>query len=459
MPSLTHMALVQLEKAGILKFLISQNVDNLHIRSGIPREKLAELHGNCFRELCPKCDAEYIRDFEIETIGMKETPRRCSVPKCGGKLKDTVLDWEDALPPAEMVPATKHCKMADVVLCLGTSLQITPACNLPLKCLRGGGKIVIVNLQPTPKDKKAVLVIHAQVDKIIAGVMAFLKLWIPPYIRVDLLQLTLSHSPKRGRFVKWTLRISSIDGQKAPLPFLKSVEICFPERPDMKKALLNGQPFSLTRETIRSRAFKMVLQLNFVEGCGHSYIKMEKTVNFLESPQGYSNERNSVLQQLKDAAFQDSHCGQHAMVERKFSSKPSAEINTHAIVTSMLRYSEGQMVEPPENNGVHLLRQSAPKVLQEDIPEISSMGFEMNNRPLLQEAAVSEVNSILSFMTDDVPTMLTEAFIGSGSGDLLRYNEPMVLGESEITNGNLKMMEMDGAILAYNSASKRPKLE
>ncbi|KHN31669.1 NAD-dependent deacetylase sirtuin-6 [Glycine soja] len=141
------MALVELEKAGILKFVISQNVDGLHLRSGIPREKLAELHGNSFMETCPSCGEEYFRDFEVETIGLKETSRRCSVAKCGTRLKDTVLDWEDALPTKEMNPAEKHCKQADIVLCLGTSLQITPACNLPLKALRGGGKVVIVNLQ------------------------------------------------------------------------------------------------------------------------------------------------------------------------------------------------------------------------------------------------------------------------------------------------------------------------
>ncbi|KAH7655822.1 Histone deacetylase protein [Dioscorea alata] len=60
MASLTHMALVELERAGILKFIISQNVDCFHLRSGIPRQKLAELHGNSFRELCPSCGAEFI---------------------------------------------------------------------------------------------------------------------------------------------------------------------------------------------------------------------------------------------------------------------------------------------------------------------------------------------------------------------------------------------------------------
>ncbi|KAM0904669.1 hypothetical protein ACQ4PT_017876 [Festuca glaucescens] len=164
-PTLTHMALVELERAGLLKFVISQNVDSLHLRSGFPREKLAELHGNSFKETCPCCKTEYLRDFEIETIGLKDTPRRCTDKNCGARLKDTVLDWEDALPPEEMNSAEEQCRAADLVLCLGTSLQITPACNMPLMSIKNGGKVAIVNLQATPKDKKASLVIHGLVDK------------------------------------------------------------------------------------------------------------------------------------------------------------------------------------------------------------------------------------------------------------------------------------------------------
>jgi mono-ADP-ribosyltransferase sirtuin 6 len=81
-------------------------------------------------------------------------------------LKDTVLDWEDALPPEEMNSAKEHCRSADLVLCLGTSLQITPACNMPLMSIKNGGRVAIVNLQATPKDKKASLVIHGLVDKV-----------------------------------------------------------------------------------------------------------------------------------------------------------------------------------------------------------------------------------------------------------------------------------------------------
>ncbi|XP_058219943.1 NAD-dependent protein deacetylase SRT1-like isoform X3 [Rhododendron vialii] len=249
MPSITHVALVELEKAGILKFVISQNVDSLHLRSGIPREKLAELHGNSFMEICPKCRAEYLRDFEVETIGLKETSRRCSDVNCGAKLKDTVLDWEDALPPKEMNAAERHCRMADIVLCLGTSLQITPACNLPLKCLRLGGKIVIVNLQQTPKDNKASLVIRGLVDKVIAGVMHYLNLRIPPHVRVDLFEIifTQFHRTSEKKYAKWTLKVGSVHGERAQVPFIKSIEVSFPGRPKLKEAVLHQQPFVLKR--------------------------------------------------------------------------------------------------------------------------------------------------------------------------------------------------------------------
>ncbi|KAL3821128.1 hypothetical protein ACJIZ3_007033 [Penstemon smallii] len=281
-PSITHMALVELEKAGILKFLISQNVDGLHLRSGISREIFAELHGNSFMEQCSSCGAEYMRDFEIETIGLKETARRCSKAGCGSKLRDTVLDWEDALPPKEMDPAEKHCKMADLVLCLGTSLQITPACNLPLKCLKGGGKIVIVNLQKTPKDKKASLVIHGRADKVIAGVMNSLNMRIPPFVRIDLFQVLLYQALSLDKkYVNWTLRIASVHGKQAPLPFVKSVEIAFPESLNMKEAVLDKHPLYLKRRTVRTtKPFDISLRLYFSAGCKCSYTQIKIPVNF-----------------------------------------------------------------------------------------------------------------------------------------------------------------------------------
>ncbi|CAL5403327.1 unnamed protein product [Camellia sinensis] len=307
MPSMTHMALVELEKAGFLKFVISQNVDSLHLRSGIPREKLAELHGNSFREICSKCRVEYLRDFEVETIGLKKTSRSCSDVKCGAKLKDTVLDWEDVLPPTEMNAAEKHCRMADIVLCLGTSLQITPACNLPLKSLRGGGKIVIVNLQQTPKDKKASLVIRGLVDK-------------------------------ERKYAKWSLKVTSVHGERAPLPFIISVEVSFPERPELKTSVLHQQPFLLKRETLKTRPLKVVLKLNFSDGCGCQCISIECPVNFQAQLDSLNHDKNVVIQKLKDAAIQDQCCGQVSVVERKICSYPKKETTVHAIATNLIGY-------------------------------------------------------------------------------------------------------------------------
>ncbi|GAY55081.1 hypothetical protein CUMW_161750 [Citrus unshiu] len=349
MPSITHMALVELEKAGILKFVISQNVDSLHLCSGIPREKLAELHGNSFREICPSCGVEYMRDFEIETIGMKKTPRRCSDVKCGSRLKDTVLDWEDALPPVEMNPAEENCRMADVVLCLGTSLQITPACNLPLKSLRGGGKIVIVNLQQTPKDKKASLVVHAPVDKVIAGVMHHLNLWIPPYVRVDLFQINLdqySRPSRSDKYVKWALRTQS---SIALRPISR-------DRPDLKTAILNKQPFKLKRNyTLKERSQKTI---DLIPVC--------------EEADNISHDKDTVVRKLRNAAIQSQCCGQVSLVERKIRLTPRTDIFVGAIATNIVWYCnfpEGSRFpeDIPKNND-HLVSRHNDSVSHTEMP-------------------------------------------------------------------------------------------
>ncbi|KAJ6754063.1 putative proteinD-DEPENDENT PROTEIN DEACETYLASE SRT1 [Salix purpurea] len=359
MPSMTHMALVELEKAGILKFIISQNVDGLHLRSGIPREKLAELHGKFLHGSLPFM---YLRDFEVETIGLKETSRRCSDIKCGAKLKDTVLDWEDALPTKEMLPAEKHCRMADVVLCLGTSLQITPACNLPLKCLRGGGKIIIVNLQKTPKDKKASLVIHGFVDKVVAGVMNLLNLRIAPYVRIDLLQVIITQSLSLDeRYVNWNLRVASVHALKAPLPFIKSIEVSFADAQKYKAAVLHDQPFNLKRRTAPADAFEILLKLNFIDGCGCPSIQINVPVNFKVSSDCFNLDKDLTIRNLKEKAIEDLCCGQNALIERKVILEPKTEVANHAIVTNIKAFnsdswSNGDVKHPRGVNGTRISR-------------------------------------------------------------------------------------------------------
>ncbi|KAI3820459.1 hypothetical protein L1987_08006 [Smallanthus sonchifolius] len=341
MPSRTHMALVELERAGILKFVISQNIDGLHLRSGIPREKLSELHGNSFMEKCTSCGIEYFRDFEIESVGLKETPRRCSNADCDVKLKDTVLDWEDALPYEEMNPAEVHCEKADVVLCLGTSLQITPACNLPLKCLHGGGKVVIVNLQKTPKDKKASLVIHGFVDEVIGGVMDLLNLRIRPFVRIDLLQTIFTQAMSLDqRYVNWTLRIASAHDKRALIPFIKSVEVSFSDH-TMKEAVLDKHPFQLKRRTVwKIEPFDVILKVNFSEGCGCACSRIKIPIDFHVSRDDLTRDKDHVFGKLKSKAIKSSSCGHNSVIERKMLTSPKTEVIIRAIVTNVRWYDE-----------------------------------------------------------------------------------------------------------------------
>uniref|UniRef100_UPI00358FC5DD NAD-dependent protein deacylase sirtuin-6-like n=1 Tax=Myxine glutinosa TaxID=7769 RepID=UPI00358FC5DD len=186
-PTLTHLALTVLQRVGFLKFVISQNVDGLHVRSGFPRDKLSELHGNMFVEECIKCGKQYVRTNVVGTIGLKFTGRLCEESKgkrlrgCRGKLIDTILDWEDALPEEDLNQADKASRKADVAIALGTSLQIKPSSNLPLLTKRGGGKLVIVNLQPTNLDKHADIRIYSTIDTVMSKVMEHLQLPIPKW--------------------------------------------------------------------------------------------------------------------------------------------------------------------------------------------------------------------------------------------------------------------------------------
>ena len=164
-PTQTHMGLVALEKANKLQWLATQNVDGLHFTSGFPRRKLAVLHGCVFTERCRRCDREYLRDYDVGGISFKPTGRFCETDN--SELVDTILDWDDDLPDKEWDPTAAAFLNADLALCLGTSLRITPAADLPLT----SKQFVIVNLQKTPLDNQATLVIRAKVDTVITHLL------------------------------------------------------------------------------------------------------------------------------------------------------------------------------------------------------------------------------------------------------------------------------------------------
>mmetsp|Transcript_21092 Transcript_21092/g.34014 ORF Transcript_21092/g.34014 Transcript_21092/m.34014 type:complete len:323 (+) Transcript_21092:88-1056(+) len=190
-PTLTHLAINLLHEKGFVKALISQNVDGLHLRSGFPRDCLSELHGNIFMEKCERCFAEYLRSSPIKSVGLKLTGRRCSKMRitrgrevgCRGRLRDTTLDWEDMLPEPDFSRANYHSEKSMLSITLGTSLQIKPACEMPTYGRRKNNKnakLVVVNLQKTPYDSEACLVIHARVDNVMKGLLGELGMKVDP---------------------------------------------------------------------------------------------------------------------------------------------------------------------------------------------------------------------------------------------------------------------------------------
>ncbi|XP_065640350.1 NAD-dependent protein deacylase sirtuin-6 isoform X2 [Hydra vulgaris] len=159
-PTKTHMSILALKQHGIVKYVVSQNIDGLHLRSGFPRSHLSELHGNMFVEKCEKCQHEYYRCTPVKTMKEQRTGNLCQQKGKRG---------------------LSNCRKSDLSLCLGTTLQIVPSGKIPLLTIKNNGKIVIVNLQKTKYDKKASLLIHSYVDDVMQGVMKGLGLDIPEY--------------------------------------------------------------------------------------------------------------------------------------------------------------------------------------------------------------------------------------------------------------------------------------
>jgi len=161
-PNEGHFALVELEKRGKLYRVITQNIDGLHQEAG--QSDVIELHGNTRKVNCLNCEKTYTMD-EAYKILQKELPPRCS---CGGVLKPGTILFGEPLPQHALDMAMLASKNCDMFLVLGSSLVVYPAASMPKIAKRNGATLVIINIDPTPLDDTADLVINGSASKVLS---------------------------------------------------------------------------------------------------------------------------------------------------------------------------------------------------------------------------------------------------------------------------------------------------
>ena len=169
-PNTGHMAIAELQRLNKLSFLISQNVDNLHLRSGIPLDLLAELHGNVTKLRCTRCKAQ---------VDKSTGSGRCS---CGGRLVSSVVNFGQPLPQKELADSYRHSQNCDLFVVAGSSLVVTPAADMPGVALESGARLVIINKGETPFDRVVHLRFEERTGEVLPQAIAQLKqlMKVPP---------------------------------------------------------------------------------------------------------------------------------------------------------------------------------------------------------------------------------------------------------------------------------------
>lgn len=164
-PNAAHIALSELEKRGILKAVITQNIDGLHQAAG--SENVLELHGSNWRQYCMNCGAKYTLDYILDAVHcVEEAIPICE--KCGGTIRPDVVLYEEGLKGSVVESAIHAITSADLLIVGGTSLAVYPAAGL-LRYFRGRS-LVLINKSETPADRDAHLVIHDSIGKVLSEV-------------------------------------------------------------------------------------------------------------------------------------------------------------------------------------------------------------------------------------------------------------------------------------------------
>jgi len=167
-PNLGHQKIAEIMKKKDLSHLITQNVDNLHQESGVGDGQITELHGNATYAKCLDCQLRYdLAELKESFLRIKEPPQ-CN--ECNGLIKTATISFGQPMPEEEMVIAQKKSISCDLFICIGTSLAVFPAADLPVLAKETGSKLVIINNEPTQMDHIADLVINRDISEVFSEI-------------------------------------------------------------------------------------------------------------------------------------------------------------------------------------------------------------------------------------------------------------------------------------------------
>ena len=164
-PNAAHRALARLEEAGLVRAVVTQNIDLLHERAG--SREVVEVHGSIRTSSCPGCGATYPLPRVLELLEGSEVPR---CPDCGAVLKPDVVFFGELLPEDAIDRAFALAREAALLLVVGSALEVYPVAGLPIETLDAGGAVAIVNRGPTAFDGRATLKVDGSAGEVLAAV-------------------------------------------------------------------------------------------------------------------------------------------------------------------------------------------------------------------------------------------------------------------------------------------------
>lgn len=166
-PNRGHRAIAQLVGGGKVSSVITQNIDGLHQRSGIPEEQVIELHGNGTYAACLECMRRYQLADLFAAFKINEEPPVC---ECGGFIKSATISFGQPMPFEPMRRARAEATSCDLFIAIGSSLVVYPAAGFPAVAKQNGSRLVILNRDPTDLDYLADLVLNLEIGPTLGAV-------------------------------------------------------------------------------------------------------------------------------------------------------------------------------------------------------------------------------------------------------------------------------------------------